>query len=171
VLARLAVMCAVVAPGTLPITLPILASGFALGAVPLTLRQRAAMRMPKFEVPELSNPTQLHVALGFGAMYAFVLLGSAWLSERAGSQGLYAMAVASGLADIDAITLSSLNLFNTGRAGAAVAATAIGLAFTASVAFKLGVLLFAGGRVLLKDCAAALLTPVAGIAAGILFFT
>jgi hypothetical protein len=44
------------------------------------------------------------------------------------------------------------------------------VAFTASVAFKLGVLLFAGERELLKDCAAALLVPVAGIAAGLLLF-
>lgn len=170
VLARLSVMCAVVAPGTLSVMLPILASGFVLGAVPLALRLRAAMHLPALEVPELSNPTQLRVALGFGAIYAIVLLGSAWLSERAGSEGLYAMAAVSGLVDIDAITLSSLNLFNTGKAGAAVVATAIGVAFTASVAFKLGVLLFAGERELLKDCAAALLVPVAGIAAGLLLF-
>jgi len=110
------------------------------------------------------------VALGFGAIYAIVLVGSAWLSERAGSQGLYAVAVVSGLVDVDAITLSSLNLFAGGGVTAAVAVTAIGIAYLAAVAFKLAVVLVIGGIDLLRRVALALLAPALGIVAGLLLF-
>lgn len=170
VLARLAVICLVVAPGTIPTMLPVLAGGVVLGTVPMALRLRRMLHQPDVEMPPLSNPTQLRVALGFGAIYAVVLIGSAWLSGRAGAEGLYAMALVSGFVDIDAITLSSLSLYNGGKAGAAVVATAIGIGYAANVVLKLGVLLVVGGRGMLKDCLPTLLAPVAGIAAGLLLF-
>jgi uncharacterized membrane protein (DUF4010 family) len=170
VLARLAVICSVVAPGTIPVVLPVLAGGAVLGAVPLALRLRKRLHQQDVEMPPLSNPTQLRVALGFGAIYAAVLVGSAWLSGRAGAEGLYAMALVSGFVDIDAITLSSLSLYNGGKTVAAVVATAIGIAYAANVVLKLGVLLAVGGRGMFKDCLPALLAPVTGIAAGLLLF-
>lgn len=168
VVPRLAIIGAVLAPGALPVLLPVLAGGLGLGLLLVTLRLRGVMATRDFTVPELANPTNLRVALGFGLLYAFVLLGSAWLSEHAGSHGLYLMALVSGLADVDAITLSSLKLFNDGRVTAGVAATAVSLAFIAAVAFKLGMLLVAGNRELFKRCAPALLAPAAGMAAGLL---
>jgi uncharacterized membrane protein (DUF4010 family) len=128
------------------------------------------MTAPELKVLDVSNPTQLRVALGFGAIYAIVLVGSAWLSERAGSQGLYAVAVVSGLVDVDAITLSSLNLFAGGGVTAAVAVTAIGIAYLAAVAFKLAAVLVIGGIDLLRRVALALLAPALGIVAGLLLF-
>jgi uncharacterized membrane protein (DUF4010 family) len=170
VLARLAVISAVVAPGAIHATLPVFGCGLVLGAVPIFNRLRTAMAAPEQKVLDLSNPTQLRVALGFGAIYAIVLVGSAWLSERAGSQGLYAVAVVSGLVDVDAITLSSLNLFEGGGVTAAVAVTAIGIAYLAAVAFKLAVVLVIGGTELLKRVALALIAPALGIVAGLLLF-
>jgi uncharacterized membrane protein (DUF4010 family) len=168
VLARLAVICSVVAPGTVPTLLPVLAGGVVFGAVPLALRLRSVLHQRDVEMPPLSNPTQLRVALGFGAIYAVVLVGSAWLSGRAGDGGLYAMAVVSGFVDIDAITLSSLSLYNGGKAAAPVVATAIGIAYAANVVLKLGVLAVVGGRGMFTNCLPALLAPVAGIAAALL---
>ena len=170
VLARIALVSAVVAPSALPLMLPVLGSGLALGLVALMRRLRTMVAAPQLAVPELENPTNLRVALGFGALYALILFGSAWLSERAGSHGLYAIAVPSGFTDVDAITLSSLGLFNSGTVSAAVAATAVGLAFISNVAFKLGVLLFLGSRELLKQCAPSLIASAVGIVAGLLFF-
>jgi uncharacterized membrane protein (DUF4010 family) len=112
----------------------------------------------------------LRVALGFGALYAVVLAGSAWLSERAGSEGLYTLAVVSGFVDVDAITLSGLSLSNSGKITAAVAATTIGLAFFSATALKLGVLLVMGNAEMLKRCALALVAPGLGVAAGLLLF-
>jgi uncharacterized membrane protein (DUF4010 family) len=170
VLARLAVISAVVAPGAVYVTLPVFGCGLALGAVPIFNRLRTAMTAPEQKVPEISNPTQLKVALGFGAIYAVVLVGSAWLSELAGSQGLYAVAVVSGIVDVDAITLSSLNLFAGGGVTAAVAATAIGIAYLAAVAFKLAVVLVIGGIDQFKRVGLTLLAPALGIVAGLLLF-
>jgi uncharacterized membrane protein (DUF4010 family) len=170
VLARLAVISTVVAPGAAHVMLPVLGCGLALGGVPLFNRLRTAMTVPELKALDVSNPTQLRVALGFGAIYAIVLVGSAWLSERAGSQGLYAVAVVSGLVDVDAITLSSLNLFAGGGVTAAVAVTAIGIAYLAAVAFKLAVVLVIGGIDLLRRVALALLAPALGIVAGLLLF-
>jgi uncharacterized membrane protein (DUF4010 family) len=71
-----------------------------------------------------------------------VLLAAAWLSDVAGERGLYAAALSSGIADIDPINLSALNLFAQGRLPAWNAVAAIGLAYVSNVAFKLGVLLW-----------------------------
>ena len=38
-------------------------------------------------LPETGDPTEIHVALGFGLLYAGVLLCSAWLSDIAGKSG------------------------------------------------------------------------------------
>ena len=60
--------------------------------------------------------------------------------------GLLALAAVSGLADVDAITLSSLRLFDTGALSAQMAAYTIGCAFAGATAFKLAVVAWVGGR-------------------------
>jgi len=170
VLVRLAVISMVVAPAVAGVMLPMLGSGLLLGCVPLGCRLRAAATPPGFNAPEVSNPTNLHVALGFGIIYAIILVGSAWLSDRAGSEGLYVLALASGPVDVDAITLSGLRLFNSGNIDAHVVATAVALAYGASIVFKLGVVGVAGSVRMLKLNWLALVAPGAGMAAGLVFF-
>ena len=75
---------------------------------------------------------------------------SAWLSDLAGERGLYAAALSSGLVDIDAITLSTLNFWGEGRLPAQSAVAAIGLAYVANVVFKLSVLLWFNRRLALR---------------------
>jgi uncharacterized membrane protein (DUF4010 family) len=94
-----------------------------------------------------------------------VLLAAAWLSDVAGSRGLYAAALASGLVDIDAITLSALNFVGEGRVEVGAAARAIGLAYLANTAFKLGVLAWYSRRVALRTSAPLAAALVAGGAA------
>jgi len=108
--------------------------------------------------------------VGFGVLYAVVLFVSAWLSERVGAGGLYAVAVVSGFVDVDAITLSSLNLFSDGSISAGVAVVAVGLAYLAAVAFKLGLLGFLGGREMLARFGPLVAAPGIGVAAGLLLF-
>ena len=79
-------------------------------------------------------------------MYGTVLLGAAWLQDLAGARGLYAAALASGLVDIDAITLSTLRLFGEARVAAGAAAVAIALAYLANCVFKLGVMVWYSPR-------------------------
>ncbi len=170
VLVRLAVMSAVVAPGALLVLLPVLGTGLALGVALLVRRRRNAPATADLATPELSNPTSLRVAVGFGVLYAVVLFVSAWLSERVGAGGLYAVAVVSGFVDVDAITLSSLNLFSDGSISAGVAVVAVGLAYLAAVAFKLGLLGFLGGREMLARFGPLVAAPGIGVAAGLLLF-
>ncbi|HSO07250.1 MAG TPA: DUF4010 domain-containing protein, partial [Pelomicrobium sp.] len=80
------------------------------------------------------------------------LVLAAWLSDYAGARGLYAVALASGLTDVDAITLSSLRLREIGRIGDREAVVAIGLAIVANLAFKAGLAFAVGGRRLGLQC-------------------
>lgn len=115
VLIRLAVVSAVVSPSILPQLLPVLGCGLALGLAAVAYWWRKLSKQSEVLMPEISNPTEICTALGFGLLYAAVLFFAAWLSDIAGSGGHYAVALVSGLTDVDAITLSSLRLFELGK--------------------------------------------------------
>jgi uncharacterized membrane protein (DUF4010 family) len=139
--ARIGVLAAVVAPGILPTLGPVLAAALVagLGVAALSIPRDGRSDAP---VAESRNPAELGTALRFAALYAIVLLAAAWLSDIAGSRGLYAAALSSGIVDIDPINLSALNLFGQGRLPAWNAVAAIALAYASNVAFKLGVLIW-----------------------------
>ncbi|MGQ9861251.1 MAG: MgtC/SapB family protein [Thiobacillaceae bacterium] len=150
VLVRLSILVGVVAPALLPLAAQVLALA-ALAGLPLMFwRWR---HLQSHELPELalSNPTEIRAALGFGALYAGVLFAAAWLTDWAGSQGVYAVALVSGLTDVDAITLSSLRLFGLTTLSGDQALTAILLALLANIAFKAGLtIVIGGGRLALR---------------------
>lgn len=58
------------------------------------------------EMPEPENPAQLKSAIIFGLLYGFILLLVAFTKKHFGNEGLYIVAIISGLTDVDAITLS-----------------------------------------------------------------
>jgi uncharacterized membrane protein (DUF4010 family) len=145
VLVRLGVLATVLAPGVLPQLVPVLAGGLvvgAIGAVYGVLRLR-----PKGELPPLAmaNPTELRTALGFGLMYAGVLLAAAWLSDWLGPRGLYGVALVSGLTDVDPITLSSLRLLSLDKLSVTVVVNVVTLAFLSNLGFKSALTLLVGG--------------------------
>jgi uncharacterized membrane protein (DUF4010 family) len=121
-------------------------------------------------MPEISNPTEIKAALSFGALYAVVLLAAAWLSDIAGSRGLYLLAFASGLTDVDAISLSSLRLFQQGKLLADQTVLAIAIAYLSNLAFKFGLLAFIGGRALAQRAALGMGAAAAGIIIGVQVF-
>jgi uncharacterized membrane protein (DUF4010 family) len=154
VLVRLGVLAAVLAPGVLPHLLPVLIGGLTIGGLGAAF---GVYRLrPHGEMPALvmGNPTELRTALGFGLMYAAVLLASAWLSDWLGTRGLYAVALTSGLTDVDAITLSSLRLHNLDRLSVAVVVNVITLATLANLAFKSALTLAIGGWHMARHAAA-----------------
>jgi uncharacterized membrane protein (DUF4010 family) len=153
VLLRLFVISEIVAYGTLPGLIPVLTSGFLFGLVVALYNWRKMSKATKLNIPETSNPAELRAAIGFGLLYVVVLLGAAWMQDIAGSQGLYAVALVSGLTDVDAITLSSLRLFNLGQLSEYQAIAAIALAFMANIAFKFGMVVFIGGWSLARHVA------------------
>jgi len=168
-LARIALLAGVVQPALLPRLAPALAGALAAGVAVYALAIRRGWRGESQPVPEVTNPAEFGTALRFALLYAIVLLAAAWLQHLAGSRGLYAASLASGLVDIDAITLSALNLFGAQRITAPDAALAIGLAFLANTAFKLGVLFWFDRRVArraLWPLAAALAAGGAALALG-----
>ncbi|HKL53259.1 MAG TPA: MgtC/SapB family protein [Wenzhouxiangellaceae bacterium] len=67
------------------------------------------------------NPLELTSALSFGALLALVMLLGKALIEWAGDAGVYALAAASGIADVDAITLSLSSMSGEELAGRTVA--------------------------------------------------
>ena len=55
---------------------------------------------------EIKNPFQLGLALRFGALLVLILILSEGVKSWFGDQGIYMLSVASGLMDVDAITVS-----------------------------------------------------------------
>ena len=159
---RLAVLGGVVSPGILPLLLPALGAVLACSAVGVLYWWRRLRAQPELVVPEIRNPTEIRTALGFGLLFGVVLLCSAWLSDVAGSRGLYAVAVVSGLTDVDAITLSTLRLYDLGKLQPLQAVSAIVLALISNIAFKLGLVFAVGGATLGRRCAPAMLAAAAG---------
>lgn len=160
-LVRIALIAAVVVPGILVHLAPVLAAALAAGLAVTAFWLRNAQAADGAPAPESRNPAELGTAIRFAAFYALVLLASAWLSDVAGSRGLYAAAVVSGLADVDAIVLSALNLFSDVRLNALQAVTAIALAYGANMVFKFGVLLWFNRRLALQ-----VLAPFVAVLAG-----
>jgi len=152
VLARIAVVSAVVSPAILPRLAPVLGAALLAGAAATFVYWRRRLSSDgELPVPKIPNPTELRAALGFGLLFAVVLILAAWLTDVAGRAGLYAVALVSGFTDVDAITLSTLRLFSLGTLGAADAVIAIGIAFASNMAFKLGLVLAVGGRALARQ--------------------
>jgi uncharacterized membrane protein (DUF4010 family) len=85
---------------------------------------------------ERGNPAELKPALVFGALYAVVVLAIAFTKHHFGEAGLYPVALVSGLTDMDAITLSTVNLAAQGRLEPATTWRLILLAGLANITFK-----------------------------------
>ena len=168
VLLRLLVVSAAVAYGALPSLLPVLASGLLFGLLVALYNWRKLSKATELYIPETSNPAELHTAISFGLLYVVVLLGAAWMADIAGSQGLYAVALVSGLTDVDAITLSSLRLFNIGQLNEQQTVTAITLAVLSNLAFKFGMVIFIGGWVLARQVVIGFGAIACGMLAGLL---
>jgi len=169
VMARLMLVTAVVAIDVLPVLATVLGTGLALGLAGTLVfwpRDESANGSP---LPKISNPTELRTALSFGALYAVVLLFAAWLSEIAGTRGLYFAALVSGLTDVDAITLSSLRLYELGSLSKVEAVNAIGIAVLSNIAFKLGIVFTLGGSALGWLVLRSMLFVVAGVSGALLF--
>jgi uncharacterized membrane protein (DUF4010 family) len=121
-------------------------------------------------MPKIANPTELRTAIVFALLYGVVLLVGAWLHDKAGTAGVYGVALVSGLTDVDPITLSSLRLFGIGNLAAAQTVTAIGLAYLANIVFKLGMIGVAGGADMLRRCSPGMALTAAGTVVGLLLF-
>jgi uncharacterized membrane protein (DUF4010 family) len=89
----------------LPLLVPTLAMAACVYLPALVTLWRQA-RAKSYEASPLKNPLELKTALGFGALLALVMLLGKALQNLSGDAGVLLLAAASGVADVDAITLS-----------------------------------------------------------------
>ncbi|MBI3140994.1 MAG: MgtC/SapB family protein [Rhodocyclales bacterium] len=164
---RLTVIAAIVAPSLALGLAKLFAAALILGFAAAAYGWHGLQAQSGFPAPEVRNPTEIRTALGFGLLYAVVLFSAAWLSDAVGTKGLYAVALVSGLTDVDAITLSSLRLYNLDKLSEAQALTSIALATLSNLAFKLGLVVAIGGGALTRRTLPGLLAVGVGLAAGL----
>lgn len=163
VLIRLGIMVAVVSPGTFSTMAPVLGAGLLTGTVVLYGLWRKMEAKHTAPEMEITNPTEIKSALGFGLLFSGVLLAAAFLTDWLGSRGAYVVALVSGLTDVDAITLSSLRLAGLGTLTAREVTTTVMLAELSNITFKTSLTLFIGGRALARQ----VLPGFAAVAAGL----
>jgi uncharacterized membrane protein (DUF4010 family) len=127
----------------------------------------AAQRMPAQK-----NPTELKSALVFAALYAGVLMALSATKTYIDDKGLYAVAVLSGLTDMDAITLSTSRMAqlsaDQGGIETSIAWRLIVAATMANLLFKWMACLTLGSRKLALRVALLFAAPV--IAGGLLLW-
>lgn len=162
---RIGLFGAIVAPSLMSMLAPVLLAGLVPMLVAALLRLRGLPETEPVAPPEVRNPAELRAALSFGALYALVLLLAAELTGRIGSAGLFAVALASGLTDVDAVTLSSLRLHGLGSVKPVEAVVAIALAIAANMAVKFALVRWAGSRELARRSAGGFFAAAAALAA------
>jgi uncharacterized membrane protein (DUF4010 family) len=161
-LARVLAIAAVVAPAIVVALAAPLATALACGIAATAILMRHLKPAGALPAAPARNPMEISVSLQFAALYAVVLVASAWLSDVAGTAGVYASSFAVGLGDIDPPVLAGLRQFLDGRIAPRVAVLAISLAFVANAAFKLGVIAWFGGRGFALKAAGPMLASLAG---------
>ncbi|MCA9989239.1 MAG: DUF4010 domain-containing protein, partial [Anaerolineales bacterium] len=97
-----------------------------------------------------SNPFELGPAITFGLLYGVILLAARTAQHFFGDTGIYVSSILSGLADVDAITLSMSELSGNGTITSVTAAKAITLATMSNTVVKGGIVLSAGSASLRK---------------------
>jgi len=121
----------------------------------------AKNRSAESEEVELKAPFELGPALRFAVAYAAILVISRAAQMFLGDAGVYASAALSGIADVDAITLSMARMANTGAVGIGTASKAIVLAAMVNTTVKGGIVFVLGAIGLKKSILPALLLVLA----------
>jgi uncharacterized membrane protein (DUF4010 family) len=162
--ARVVAECGIVAPNVLAnVAPPLLAMTGAMA-----LRAAAVWllgRKEKAEALAHGNPSELWSAVLFAAVYALVTFAAAAANARYGARGLYVVAGLSGLAKIDAITLSTAQLMRSGALDPATGWRLILVGTLSNTVFKTATIGVLGSRELLVRMA---VINSVGVAAGVL---
>ena len=97
---------------------------------------------------QVRNPMQLRAAIEFGLIFAVVLFISRTAYQYLGSSGMYVAGALTGLADVDAFTISAARLVQQNVLASNTAAASILLAGAANTLVKGGIAAFLGGPAL-----------------------
>ena len=98
---------------------------------------------------EQENPSELKPAILFALLYAGILLAVAAVKQFFGEGGLYAVALLSGLTDMDAITLSIAQLVHSAQVAPDTGWRLILVAAMSNLVFKTATVAVLGNRQLL----------------------
>jgi uncharacterized membrane protein (DUF4010 family) len=126
----------------LPVLLPVVIGA---GAGINLWRQRSSQQETALQV---KNPMELGSAIKFGLIFAVVLFVSRAAYQYFGASGIYVAGALSGLADVDAFTISAAGLAQQGVLGHATAGGSILLAGAANTLVKGGIAAVLGGPAL-----------------------
>jgi len=114
------------------------------------------------------SPFTLGPALQFGAFFLFILFISNAASIYFGERGVYAAAAISGLADVDALTISMAKLSSDGMS-ATIAVTAITIAACVNMLVKAGITYYFASKAVSKRVMVAFLLVLIVGGAGLFF--
>jgi uncharacterized membrane protein (DUF4010 family) len=112
---------------------------------PAMVSLRRQSRTRPYAASPLRNPLELKAALGFGLLLGVVMLLGRALQELSGEAGVLVLAAASGIADVDAITLS-LARMSQADLGLGVAAGGVVIAGAVNSLVKAAMAGVIGGR-------------------------
>lgn len=161
VFVRVTLEIAVVAPGILRSVLPpILLMMALMAAISAGLFRSTHTEASALELG--NDPADLKSAITFGALYAAVLLAVAIAREHFGNPGLFLVAGLSGLTDMDAITLSTAKLIQSGRLEVDTGWRMILVGAMSNLVFKGAAVAVLGDRKLLARVAATFGLALAG---------
>ena len=141
---RVGVVAALLNPAlVLPLAAPIgaLALGLAAAAALLLLTGNREKRSPELEI---TNPLEIGTALKLAAFIAIVTIAAQFARRLLGPSAVLAVAALSGIADVDAVTVSMAR--QAGGIGLDVATLAIALAVGVNTISKAVIAAVTGGR-------------------------
>lgn len=151
---RIATLLMLLAPALgLRLLVPLLVAALVMLALGLWRWRRRGDASPQAssEVP----PFELATALGFGLYLALVTVIVELARARLGTSGLVGSALAAGLADLDAVTISLAHAHTTGKAADAPAMLSIGAAILSNMLTKTVLAASAGGSAFARKTALA----------------
>lgn len=151
----------IAAPGAWPAMLPPLAAMMGWSLLVAVVAHRIAARSGHVAAEE-STPSELKGAVMFGLLYVAVLYGVALAKEHFGTTGLYTVAAISGLTDMDAITLSTSGLVQSGHVEAGTGWRVILLGGIANLVFKAGLVAVLGVKGYIRPALAGFAAVLAG---------
>lgn len=149
------------------VALPLI--GFMLGSgamAAIFIRAMAGKAETGARPLELKNPFEIKMALKFGALLALVFLVAKWLEGFAGAKGIFVLSAIAGLADIDAMVVTSAHSA-AGALGANDAAIAILIVIVSNTFSKVALGAFTGGMRMGGQLALGGLAGLAGMAVGL----
>lgn len=146
-LIRVGFLLAAVARPALAAIWPVLAAGAVVGTAAALYFWRAAGKSKTSAAAlEVDNPMEVKPALIFAGLLAIIAVASRFGADQFGEGALFVVGLVSGLADVDAMTLTAGRQAASGAIGALVAGGAIMAAVASNIVVKAAMSWSIGGR-------------------------